>query len=151
MLTRTSPAWLRTVRHYLLFVTLLHGTWEIVQLPLYTIWSTGNDRDIMFALLHCTAGDVMIATLSLILALLLEGTEEWPYRRFKAVALITILFGVGYTIYSEWRNTTLTQSWTYTSAMPSLFGIGLSPLAQWIVIPSVIFWWIHRRLTANAT
>lgn len=50
-----------------------------------------------------------------------------------------MLFGAGYTIFSEWMNTTVLRSWTYSSAMPTIdlggFEIGLSPLAQWVVIP----------------
>jgi hypothetical protein len=136
-------SWLRTLRQYVLSVTLLNFLWEILQLPLYTLWSSKNNRDILFAVLHCTAGDLMIAVLCLMLSLLLAGSPEWPYHRFKAVALSTILFGVGYTIYSEWHNITVTHAWAYAAEMPVLFGIGLAPLAQWIVIPSVIFWRIR--------
>lgn len=149
MLAEASPAWLHALRSYLLSVTLLHAGWEILQLPLYTIWSSGNGRDIIFAVLHCTAGDAMIATFSLVLSLLVGGAEEWPYSRFNAIALLATLFGVGYTVYSEWHNTTVTQSWSYTSAMPTIFGIGLAPVAQWIVIPVVVFWRLHRRLAAS--
>ncbi|MDO9236468.1 MAG: hypothetical protein Q7U28_10630, partial [Aquabacterium sp.] len=61
-----------------------------------------------------------------------------------------ILNGIGYTVYSEWHNTTVTLNWAYSTAMPRIFGIGLSPVAQWLVIPSFVFWWIHRRWLAAA-
>ena len=141
-------AWLRTLREYVLLVTFLNFFWEILQLPLYTIWYDESNRAILFAVLHCTAGDVLIAVFCLILSLLLQGSPEWPHKRFNAVALGTILFGVGYTIYSEWHNTIVTRAWGYAAAMPELFGIGLAPVAQWIIVPSVIFWWLHRRSIA---
>ena len=53
-----------------------------------------------------------------------------------------------YTVYSEWRNTTVTMSWAYASAMPRLFGIGLSPVAQWMVVPAVVFLWIRRSMVS---
>lgn len=141
-----SPAWLGTLRTYVVLVTLLNLCWEILQLPLYTIWSTGSHRDIVFALLHCTAGDVLIAVCSLVFSLLMAGRQEWPDSRFKTIALITIQLGLGYTVYSEWHNTTVTQSWAYSAAMPRLFGIGLAPVAQWLFVPGFVFWWIYRRL-----
>lgn len=143
--SRTSPGWLRTMLRYVVLVTLLNVVWECLQLPLYTIWYVGKARDIVISVLHCTAGDALIATFSLILALVLAGTKEWPNSRFKAVAFIAILNGIGYTVYSEWHNTTVTLNWAYSTSMPRLFGIGLSPVAQWLVIPSFVFWWIHRR------
>ncbi len=146
MFAITSPVWLRTMRQYLLLVTLLNTVWEVVQLPLYTIWSDGDVPAIVFAVLHCTVGDALIAGFGLVLSLLLVGKEEWPHSRFKAVVLITISMGFGYTVYSEWRNTTVTHNWGYTSAMPTLMGIGLAPLAQWLLIPSAVFCWLHRHL-----
>jgi disulfide bond formation protein DsbB len=81
----------------------------------------------------------------LVLSLLLAGKKDWPNNRFKAIALITMVLGLGYTIYSEWHNTTVTQSWAYSEAMPRIWGIGLAPVAQWLFIPGFVFWWIHRR------
>jgi hypothetical protein len=150
MFARTSPIWLATLRQYLLLVTLLNAVWEVLQLPLYTIWSGGDVPSIAFAVLHCTVGDALIAGFCLVLSLLLAGTEEWPFSRFKAVVLLTITMGFGYTVYSEWRNTTLTHNWAYTSAMPTLLGIGLAPMAQWLVIPGAVFWWLHRRLRRDS-
>jgi hypothetical protein len=143
--TVNSGDWLNSMRYYLLTVTLLNGVWEVVQLPLYTLWHQGSTGAIIFAVLHCTLGDAMIASSSLLLALLFFGSPAWPKQRFWRVACSAILIGVCYTVYSEWKNTTISQSWAYSSLMPSVFGIGLAPLAQWLVIPSGVFWWIAKR------
>ena len=49
-----------------------------------------------------------------------------------------LVFGPGYTIFSEWLNTSLFR-WAYSELMPTLrFGawtLGLSPLAQWLMVP----------------
>ena len=146
MFTRASSVWSRSLRSYVFFLILFNILWEFLQLPLYTIWTHETYQEIVYMVLHCTAGDAMIGTLSLVLSLIFAGTETWPYGRFREVAISTILLGVGYTVVSEWHNTTVTYSWAYTSAMPTFFGIGLAPIAQWIVIPSFSFWWIRRRL-----
>lgn len=38
--------------------------------------------------------------------------------------------------------------WQYTEAMPTIAGIGLSPLLQWIIIPTLIVFFV-RRVTAS--
>jgi hypothetical protein len=75
-------AWLLVLRRYLPFVALANLAWEIAHLPLYTLWSEGSPREIASAIVHCTAGDVLIATASLVLALLLLGDHGWPETRF---------------------------------------------------------------------
>lgn len=59
---------------------------------------------------------------------------------------LSLLIGVGFTIYSEWANT-LRGSSTYGPLMPVLpwLGIGLSPFLQWIVLPSVALSTALRR------
>ena len=148
MTAAAAPTWLQALRTYLLGVTLLHAVWELLQLPLYAIWSTGTGPAIAYALLHCTAGDLLIAASALLAALLVAGTGHWPRSRFGTVAVVTILVGICFTIYSEWRNTTVTGAWTYAPGMPTLFGIGLSPVAQWLFVPGLALWWTRRRLAA---
>lgn len=81
-------------------------------------------------------------------ACLLLAGDGWPHERcaFRRVAAITIAGGVGYTVFSEWLNTTVRKSWAYSELMPIVPGleIGLSPLAQWIVMPLLGFWWARR-------
>jgi hypothetical protein len=141
-----AGAWLRVLRRYFLVVALASLAWEFAHLPLYTVWWEGTFGAAAFAAVHCTGGDLLIAASSLLLALLLLGAPAWPERGFARVAAATILFGVGYTAFSEWLNTEVRGSWRYTELMPTLppLGTGLSPLAQWMVIPLAAFWWVRR-------
>jgi len=66
-----------------------------VQLPLYTIWTTGTVREQAFAALHCTTGDILVALTALTLALIMVGDEGWPTARFPQVAATTLIFGGG--------------------------------------------------------
>jgi hypothetical protein len=51
-----------------------------------------------------------------------------------------------YTVFSEWLNTEVRGSWAYSEFMPVLpvIDAGLSPLAQWIIIPFAAFWWARH-------
>lgn len=124
---------------YLAATAVLNLVWEVLQLPLYTLWESSSVSAISFAVVHCTAGDVLIAFIALVVALVLARARGWPAMRFWRVAAITLTLGLAYTVFSEWNNTVVTRSWEYSSYMPQLWGIGLSPVAQWIVIPCLIF------------
>lgn len=145
-----APAgWLAALRAYLLVLAGGNLVWEAAHLPLYTIWRTGTWRENVFAVVHCTGGDLLIATASLTLALVLTGHAQWPARRFGAVAALAMTFGLAYTTFSEWLNIVVRDSWAYSELMPVLtvagFDLGLSPLAQWIVVPLLAFAWARRR------
>jgi hypothetical protein len=147
-----SVAWLRGLRVYLGAIALGNPVWEVLQLPLYTIWTTGTPREQAFAVVHCTLGDLLIALSTLAVALVLAGDHTWPRGRFWPVAILTIVLGVGYTAFSEWLNVVVRAAWSYSELMPqlSLFGlnIGLSPLLQWIVVPAAAFA-IVKGVTTN--
>lgn len=125
--------------------------WEAAHVPLYTLWVKGSWREITFAVLHCTVGDVMIAAICLLLSLAVVGGKPWPVARYGAVAAMTILLGLGYTVFSEWLNTEVRASWAYREAMPRLpgLGTGLTPVLQWIVVPAFSFLWVKPRVAAN--
>lgn len=129
--------WLRALRAYVVLVAAGNLTWEVIQLPLYTIWTTGTPREQAFAILHCTAGDVLIAIATLTIALVVVGNKRWPDEVSTHVLLVTLALGVGYTIFSEWLNVIVRQSWAYSALMPIVppLNVGLSPLLQWVVVP----------------
>jgi hypothetical protein len=141
-----THSWLRTLRRFLIFIAGASLVWEAAQLPLYTIWYDGTPGEIAFAVAHCTGGDILIASASLLLALSLLARPTWPKEGYREVAALTVAFAVPYTVFSEWLNTEIRGSWTYSELMPvvPVIDAGLSPLAQWIVIPIAAFWWARR-------
>lgn len=137
--------WHSAIRGYVLAIAGLNLLWEVVQLPLYTIWLSGSTQEIIVAVLHCTVGDAVIAISALTLALILLGTGHWPKQRYLAVGVVAVLFGLTYTIYSERINVT-SGAWSYSGLMPIIpwLGVGLSPVLQWIVIPGFCFWKLRK-------
>ena len=134
-----APDWLRAIRRYLLVSAAANLLWETVQMPLYTLWRTGTRREVTIAILHCSAGDVMIAAAVLVLTLALLGSPDWPARSRWPVGVCTLLFGLICTIYSEYLNTVVRLAWRYTDAMPVLpvLGTGLAPFMQWVFVPAI--------------
>jgi len=134
--------WLTTMRRYLAVIAVGDLAWESVQLPFYAIWTTARPAELFYAVLHCTLGDVLIAAGALVLALAAAGAG-WPAsaRAYLAVAALAVAFGLGYTVYSEWLNVAVRQSWAYSPWMPRVppLGTGLAPLLQWIAVPALAF------------
>ncbi len=147
---QTGDAWLAALRGYLATTAMLNLAWETAQLPLYTIWNEGTTGSNAFGVLHCTAGDILIALSALAGALIVAGDPAWPERRAGQVAALTLLGGLAYTVFSEWLNVEVRGSWAYSNLMPVLppFGTGLAPLLQWLVVPAIALRVAHRAGSA---
>ncbi len=144
---RDSAPFLLSLRRYFSVIALLNLVWEFAHMPLYTLWSTGTAGEIAFAAVHCTVGDILIAMSALMLSLLFFGAG-WPLERHAVhrVVVLTMVVGVGYTVFSEWLNIVVRKAWTYSELMPivPVIDAGLSPLLQWIIIPGLAFAWALR-------
>ena len=141
-----ASAWRRICLRYLVAMLVGSLVWETLQLPFYTLSQTGTAQYILYAVAHCTVGDLMIAATALCIAILLAG-RGWPWRNYRRVASLAILFGLAYTVFSEWLNVSVRESWAYAAAMPILpgLGTGLSPFLQWIVVPAAAFFWAQKK------
>ena len=135
----------RAVLLYLALAGAGHFLWEIAQLPLYTIWRTGTKREILFAVIHCTGGDLLITASALSLAALGARISHWPLFGGR-MALTAILLGLAYSVFSEWLNIELRRNWSYTKVMPVLppLGTGLTPFLQWLIVPGIALAYVGR-------
>jgi hypothetical protein len=139
--------WLNVLRRYLVAIAVGNLIWEFAHMPLYTLWETGSWGEIVFAAIHCTGGDILIAMSALLAALFLFGSGQWPETGYRIVGIATTLIGIGYTVFSEWLNIEVREAWAYRDLMPVIpvIDAGLSPIAQWIVLPIIAFWWVAPR------
>lgn len=145
---RERDAWRLLARGYLPLLAGLNLAWEIAHVSLYTLWDEADAAYIAFSVVHCTLGDVVIGAAAVLTALIL-GRERTPVRwHWPRVAALTALLGVAYTVFSEWMNITILRSWSYSESMPTLdlggFRIGLTPLAQWLVLPPLALYLTSR-------
>jgi hypothetical protein len=74
------PDWPPGLRVYLGTIALGDLAREIAHLPLYTIWRTGAPGEKVFAAVHRTGGDLLIALSCLALVLILAREPAWPVR-----------------------------------------------------------------------
>jgi len=141
----------RALCWYAGLITGANLVWETAQLPFYGLWRDGSPDAIAFAILHCTAGDVLIAMTSELIALLVTGRSSWPAAGAARTGLVATAIGVIYTVFSEWLNVSVRGSWTYAPAMPVLppLGTGLLPVLLWLVLPPLCLGLAGRAVTAG--
>lgn len=144
--TGAPRAWLQVLRRYLLVIAAGNLVWEFAHMPLYTLWETGTPGQIVLYGLHCTAGDILIALSAIMIALLVLGHSSWPAYGYMHVGVATVILGLGYTVFSEWLNIEIRESWAYRDIMPviPMIDTGLTPVLQWIVLPILGLWWARR-------
>jgi hypothetical protein len=130
---RSNLRWI--ARRFVPWLAALNLAWEAAHLPLYTLWREAGAAYLAFSVLHCTLGDVLIGTLALLACLVVLPARS----RALAIPLLAALI-LGYTVFSEWLNTAILESWTYSELMPVVqfksLRIGLSPLLQALVLPA---------------
>lgn len=81
--------------------------------------------------------DVVISAAAYLAAALAGRRVLWVQQRVWWPFAIYFGVGLGVTIAIE-RWATSVGRWQYREAMPTIAGIGLSPLLQWIVVPAAI-------------
>lgn len=120
------------------FAFILNVAWEIAHVRLYTIWTEADAVSIAGAVLHCSLGDVVIALAMFALAGVALWRVDWPTSRPWTGGVIVVIGAVAYTAWSEWYNVYRAGNWGYTTSMPTILGIGLSPLLQWLILPPLM-------------
>ncbi len=128
---------------------LLNLGWELLQAPLFADWGEPLGRMLRGCLLG-TVGDVAILLGAFWATSVLFRTRGWLHGRRWAPALAFIVIGLGYTVFSEWWHTQVRHTWEYGRWMPLVFGIGLSPIAQWLVVPPLVLLLARRGGKAKA-
>ncbi len=116
----------------------LNLAWEIAHVRLYTLWAEADGLTVAWSVFHCTLGDVLIAFALFALAGMALRRADWPASRPWTGSAMVVTGAMAYTAWSEWYNVYRAGSWGYTASMPLIFGIGLSPLLQWLILPPVL-------------
>ncbi len=110
--------------------------WEVLQSPFYTDTFTAPWAAVAFNRLHCAGVDALIL-LAAFWIIALHWGRSWMDTARWAPYIMFLALGVAYTAWSEYVNVFVKQNWAYSRWMPTVAGIGLVPLLQWVIVPSV--------------
>ncbi|MGH7518260.1 MAG: hypothetical protein ACREOC_12460 [Gemmatimonadales bacterium] len=128
------------------FAFLVHFVWEMWQAPFYR---TMLDADHVTAVRTCTIATIGDAAITLVAfaagAWLSGGRPSLAYPSLRFVA-VYIAAGIAATVLLEWLNVYVLERWTYAHQMPTILGLGLTPLIQWLLLPPLVLWLAARHL-----
>ena len=128
---------------------VLNLVWEVAHVGLYRI-SPGHLGAVpALAIAHCVAGDVLLSVLAYGLAAVASGTWRWPVGRPRRGILVAVALSMTFTVVAEWLSVRVLGRWSYLPTMPTVLGIGLSPLLQSIVVPAASLLLTRWRLLAT--
>jgi hypothetical protein len=110
--------------------------WERLQSPFYADTFEVSWTMLLSDRLHCTAGDAVILLRAFWLVALRWG-RSWV-RIARGLPWVMFLgLGLAYAVFSEHVNVHLAHQWAYSRWVPTYGGIGLVPLMQWLVVPTL--------------
>ncbi|MDF1600197.1 hypothetical protein PZ895_10475 [Mesorhizobium sp. YIM 152430] len=135
-----------------MFSFLLHFVWEFLQVPTYAGMAEMAHWQGVKLCTSATIGDVGFALTAFWTTSLVARTRHWIGNQVALSVLVFLGTGIALTVGFEFYYTQITHRWNYSDLMPLVppFGTGLSPLLQWIVIPTVVLWLSQRNLEGGA-
>ena len=129
--------WLQPIAYWAVVSVVLNYTWEMAQVPFFSSMASAPLREHALRCLGSAAGDVLLGGFAYFLASLTARSFSWPgSARWVLPTSAWILFGLAVTVVIE-RVAVANGRWTYGEAMPTIFGVGLLPLFQWLVVPLI--------------
>lgn len=131
-----QKSWMRLAAVAVLFAAL-HFGWEMAQSRWFSSMEGLPFWKATSLCARATLGDLAITAISFALAAAAGRSLRWPVnRRYGLPAAIFILTGL--TITAGYEMFALSSGrWRYSDEMPTLGGIGLLPLLQWLLLPLV--------------
>ncbi len=144
--TRWPETWIAA------FGFVLHFLWEFVACPfLYEGMPDLSHASGIAMGVHATLGDVNILLVAFwLVALVSPAGRRWilSARRSEAIAFVAV--GITITIVYELVATRTWGRWTYSARMPVVLGVGLAPLAQWLILPPLVLALARKQLGGSS-
>jgi hypothetical protein len=130
------------------FSFLLHFVWEIWQVPFFAGMPSTSHWSGVAVCSRATLGDAAMAVVAFWGGALPRRSRYWFVGPRGWEVLIYLAIGLTLTVVFESLATGPLARWSYGPEMPRLpiFGTGLSPALQWVLIPPVALWITARQL-----
>lgn len=137
--------------NFFTFAALLNLPWEFMQVPLYAGMANAQHWDAILVCTRATLGDGLIM-LAAYWAAAMAARDRYWFADWKWLELaLFVASGVLITLVLEHfatRSTLPAWGWRYSEAMPVVpgVGVGLAPLAQWVLLPPLALWLVRRQI-----
>ena len=135
-----------------IFSYLINLFWEVAHSLLYNWSQFPLSNDVYFyipKILKATLGDAFIISFIFLINSFFRKKTEWVYSIRKNDYLAFILLGLIFAVIIEIRALML-NLWSYNSYMPTILGIGLTPLIQLSITGIITLFFIKKFLLFTA-
>jgi hypothetical protein len=134
--------------HISIFAFLLNFVWELLQMPLFGEFSEFPYYQIVLHCTKATSGDVVISLAAFAGACLITRSRMWIISMSKPGVVSFLAIGLVITVAFELLATGPLNRWQYGELMPMIpvIGVGVSPVAQWVVLPLLQLWFVKRQI-----
>lgn len=131
-----------------IFGFLLNFVWEMWQIPFYEDMPGKPHLLAVWQCTRATFGDVVIMLVAFWVVAAIIRSRRWIVAPNWRQVVGFVIVGVLITVGMEEISLQLDR-WAYADLMPTLplVGTGLLPLAQWILLPPLVVWFVRRQLT----
>ena len=124
----------------------LNFVWEMLQAPLFEDMLTMPRWTAARVCAQASVGDAVITLVAYGSVALVAGSRIWIVNpRLWQVAGYLVI-GLATTVALEFLNVYVLGRWSYAPQMPLVWGIGLAPIAQWLIVPLLTLWVARRHL-----
>jgi hypothetical protein len=141
-----SARWWQPWTAFALFAFLLNFAWEMLQFPLFAGMARAPHAAATAACLRATLGDVAITLVACGAGAVAARSQQWIIVSARTPAAVYLAVALLLAIAAEVVNLHLLRRWAYSAAMPTLLGIGLVPILQWLTVPPLVLWLARRHL-----
>jgi len=142
--TRTGDA-VSALALILIFSYFLNYTWESVhESYLYNVFKCMADKYILMILIASVWDALLTAGIYLVTAMLWKDIL-WLKKMTGRQVSISCLIGLVIAVIIEYWYALVTKQWSYSPLMPTIFGIGVSPLIQ-LSTTGLLSFWLARRV-----
>ena len=120
-----------------LTMVALHFMWEMAQGHWFASMAPLSFWRATSLCARATVGDVVITAIAFSAAAAVARSSHWPAEKRKSLLLpagIFIASGLAMTVAYEIHALAAGQ-WSYAETMPTIAGVGVLPILQWLVIP----------------
>lgn len=129
----------------------LNFVWEMLQAPLFEGMRTMPRWAAARLCAQASIGDVVITLVAYGSVAIIAGSRTWivDLRVRRVVGYLVV--GLVLTVALECLNVYVLGRWAYAPRMPLVWGIGLAPIAQWLIVPLLVLWAARRYLCGRTT
>lgn len=129
-----------------IFAVFPHFIWEMVQAPLYRGMGAPPYWPMVRVCAAAAVGDAVIALVAYAVVAAAARDRLWLFDLTRRRVASYVLVGLALTVILERVDVYVVHRWQYAPTMPTVGGIGVVPLLQWLVVPAVTLWLARRHL-----